>query len=195
MPQGQVRPTIFFFGNVLCWVGRMAVVVSWFVSVCVTFLRCVSAVLFVFSYVWVWVHIPIGRVTVFFYIKFMYLVLMLYWLFSSGFVWCLVRCCVCYILMLCRCSPLIFNAFPSVLVCCPNFVFCPWICEFWTAVYYCCLYLYVAPEDCMLSPTWHSILVLLWMLSGWEILKISFYSHAVSFFGSTIFYQIHTHIM
>ena len=42
--------------------------------------------------------------------------------------------------MLCRCSPLIFNAFPSVLVCYPDFVFCPWIYEFWTAGYYCCLY-------------------------------------------------------
>ena len=32
--------------------------------------------------------------------------------------------------MLCRCSPLIFNAFPSVIVCYPDFVFCPWIYEF-----------------------------------------------------------------
>ena len=86
---------------------------------CVTFLRCVSVVLFVFSYIGVGIHITIRRVTVLFYPKFMYLVLMLYLLFS------LVRFCVCYILMLCRCSPLIFNAFPSVLVCYPDFVFCP----------------------------------------------------------------------
>ena len=37
----------------------------------------------------------------------------------QDFVWCVVRFCVCYILMLCRCS-LIFNAFPSVL---PRFCF------------------------------------------------------------------------
>ena len=37
---------------------------------------------------------------------------------------------VCYIVVLCRCSPLIFNALPSVLVCYPDFVFCPWIYEF-----------------------------------------------------------------
>ena len=54
-------------------------------------------------------------VALLFYPKFMYLVLMLYFLFSSDL--CLVRFCVCYILLLCRCSPLIFNAFPSVLAC------------------------------------------------------------------------------
>ena len=68
---------------------------------------------FVFSYIWVWIHITIRRFTVLFYPKFMYLVLMLYLFFSWDFVWCLVRFCVCYILMLCRCSPLIFNAFPQ----------------------------------------------------------------------------------
>ena len=36
----------------------------------------------------------------------------------------------CSVVVWCRCSPLIFNAFPSVLVCYPDFVFCPWICEF-----------------------------------------------------------------
>ena len=131
----------FFFKNVLYQVRKMAIVISQFVSVCVTFLRCVSVVSFVFSYIWVWIHITIRRVTVLFYPKFMYLVLMLYLLFSWDFVWCLVRFCVCYVSVLCRCSPLIVNAFPSVLVCYPDFVFCPWIYEFWTAVYYCCLYL------------------------------------------------------
>ena len=49
---------------------------------------------------------------------------------------------MCYISMLCRCSPLIFNAFPSVLVCNPDlFFFFLSIYEFRTAVYYCCLYL------------------------------------------------------
>ena len=47
-----------------------------------------------------------------------------------GFCLMLSPFCVCYILMLCRCSPRIFNAFPSVLVCYPDFVFCPWIYEF-----------------------------------------------------------------
>ena len=50
--------------------------------------------------------------------------------FRYCFVCCLVRFCVCYIVVLCRCSPLIFNAFPSVLVCYPDFVFYPWIYEF-----------------------------------------------------------------
>ena len=60
----------------------------------------------------------------------MYLALMLYLLFSWDFVCCLVHFCVCYIVVLCRFSPLMFNAFPSVLVCYPDFVFCPWIYEF-----------------------------------------------------------------
>ena len=75
------------------------------------------------------------------YPKFMYLVFMLHLLFSWCFVWWLVCFCVCCVSVLCRCSPLIFNAFRSVLVCYPDFVFCPWIYEFWIAVYYCCLYL------------------------------------------------------
>ena len=37
---------------------------------------------------------------------------------------CLMLCpFLCYILMLCRFTPLIFNAFPSVLACYPDFVF------------------------------------------------------------------------
>ena len=48
--------------------------------------------------------------------------MMLYLLFSSDFVYCLVRFCVCYILILCRHS-LIFNAFPSVLVFDPDLLF------------------------------------------------------------------------
>ena len=46
-------------------------------------------------------------------------------------------------------SPLIFNAFPSVLVCYPDFVFYPWIYEFWTAVY-CCLYLFYSFLCCVM---------------------------------------------
>ena len=49
--------------------------------------------------------------------------------------------CVSHFNVVSCCSPLIFDAFPSVLVCYPDFVFCSWIYEFWTAVYYCCLYL------------------------------------------------------
>ena len=85
----------------------------------------------------------------------MYLVLMLYLLFSWDFVCCLVRFCVCYIVVLCRFSPLIFNAFPSVLVCYLDFVFCPWIYEFeqrytTVAIIYSVLQriLYSLPEHC-----------------------------------------------
>ena len=102
-----------------------------------------SVVSFVFSYFWVWIHITIRRVTVLIYPKFMYLVLMLYLLFSLGF-------CLMLSPFLCVCV-LHFNVvslFCSYiwcvslsLICNPDFVFCPWIYEFWTAVYYCCLYL------------------------------------------------------
>ena len=42
------------------------------------------------------------------------------------------------VFLLCRCYPLIFDAFPSVLVCNPDFFFQS-IYEFRTAVYYCCI--------------------------------------------------------
>ena len=47
------------------------------------------------------------------------------------------RFSVCYILMLCRCSPLIVDAFPSVLVCSPDLFF--FSIDLW--VHYFCLYL------------------------------------------------------
>ena len=140
MPQNQVQPTIFPL-KMSCTKsgisGHCYILVRF--SVCIAFWHCVSVVSFVFSCFWVWVHIAIKRVTVLVCPRFMCLVLVLYLLFSWDFVWCLFRFCVCYILVLCRCSPLVFNMFPSVLVCCPDFVFCPWIYEFWTAIYYCCL--------------------------------------------------------
>ena len=45
------------------------------------------------------------------------------------------------VFLLCRCSPLLFDAFHSVLVCNPDFIFSQSIYEFRTAVYYCCLYI------------------------------------------------------
>ena len=80
-----------------------------------------------------------------------FVILIGFCLMLSPFLCVCVCVCVCYILMLCRCSPLVFNAFPSVLVCYPDFVFCPWIYEFWTAVYYCCLYLPI--YQCFLNQT------------------------------------------
>ena len=119
----RFNPQLLFpFKSVLYQVRKVAIVMILFVSVCVLHFNVES---FLFSLIF-----EIRRGTVLVYPTFMYLVLMLYLLFSWCFVCCLVRFCVCCVPVLCRCSPLIFNAFPSVLVCCPDFVFCPWIYEF-----------------------------------------------------------------
>ena len=60
---------------------------------------------------------------------------------ENGYSYIIIRFCVCYILMLCRSSPLILDAFPSVKVCNPDLFFSQSIYEFRTAINYFCLYL------------------------------------------------------
>ena len=92
--------------------------------VCVTFLRCVSVVSFVFSYIWVWIHITItchgtflSQIHVFGFDVILVILI--------GF--CLMLSplpCVLHFNVVSLFSSDIY-AFPSVLVCCPDFVFCP----------------------------------------------------------------------
>ena len=50
--------------------------------------------------------------------------------------------------LLCRTSPLIFDVFPSVLVCNPELFFSQSIYEFRTAVFYCCLSISIKDTFC-----------------------------------------------